>query len=261
MSGYSSQLRTAAEAAKLAGQVILKHFGRSVTQETKTSTRDIVTEVDLEAESIIVSNLRQHYPSVPILSEESSNKVAGDTLWIVDPLDGTTNFVRGIELFSVAICLSVNSAPVVGVVYQPILDQLFTAEVGVGSFLNGTRISVSKTTKLEDFTIASNMSYADPDRSIILENIRRQMQVVAGIRLFLAIQLDLSMVARGSLDAALGYSTSPWDVAAGCALVREAGGVVTNWEGGNWTVDDRNFVASNGKDHDSILELLYSGSQ
>lgn len=261
MSAYSSQLRTAVEAAKRAGQVILTHFGTAVSQQTKTSARDIVTEVDLESEKIIISSLRQHYPSLPILSEESPSRVEGDTLWVVDPLDGTTNFVRGIELFSVAICLSVNSKPVVGVVYQPVLKQLFTAEIGQGSFLNGSKISVSKTPRVEEFTIASNMSYGGPDRSIILENIRRQMQVVAGIRLFLAIQLDLSMVARGSLDAALGFSASPWDVAAGCALVREAGGLVTNWDGDEWTINDRNFVASNGKDHDAILEHLFTGNQ
>ena len=171
----------------------------------------------------------------------------------------TTNFTRGIELFSVAICLSVGLVPVAAVVYHPVLDHLYTAEQGQGAYLNSKRLAVARTASLDEFTVSSNLSYRNDERAVILENIRRLMMRTAGLRLIFSVELELCMVARGSFDAALVYKANPWDMAAGCLIVREAGGRVTNWSGEGWTIDDANCLASNASAHDTLLALLYAG--
>jgi len=257
---FASHLKTAAEAATRAGQLIRDAFGHSVSVQTKTNARDLVTEVDTGAQATIIGILKRDFPEIPILAEEGERgDHAGDTLWLVDPLDGTTNFTRGIELFTVAVCLSVAGQPVAAAVYHPILDHLYTAERGEGAYLNEKRLSVAPTASLEAFTVSSNLSYRNDERAVILENIGRLMMKTAGLRLIFSVELELCMVARGSFDAALVYRANPWDMAAGCLIVREAGGRVTNWSGEDWKIADANCLASNAKAHDALLAMLYAG--
>jgi len=246
MRPYASHLQTAVEAARDAGRLIREAFGQALSIQTKSNARDLVTEVDTAAQETVINLLRRDFPDVPVLAEEGRReRHEGEMLWLVDPLDGTTNFTRGIELFSVAICLSVGRVPVAAVVYNPVSDQLYTAEKGEGAHLNSRRLSVARTRSLDGFTVSSNLSYRNDERAVILENIRRLMRETAGLRLIFSVELELCMVARGSFDAAIVYQANPWDMAAGCLIVREAGGRVTNWSGEDWKVDDANCLASN----------------
>jgi myo-inositol-1(or 4)-monophosphatase len=267
MSPYAAHVRTATEAARSAGQLLCEAFGRTKTGQAKTNARDLVTDADIQSQECITGILKRDFPDIPILAEEGASErhsEAGEgdkaeMLWLVDPLDGTTNFTRGIELFTVAICLSVNRTPVAAVVYQPILDQLYTAEKGEGAYRNAERLAVSTVGALEGFTVSSNLSYQNREREVILENISRLMMRTAGLRLIFSVALELCLLARGSLDAALIYQANPWDMAAGCLLAREAGAKVTNWSGDDWQTNDANCLASNATEHENLLSLLYTG--
>ena len=258
---FASHLKTAVEAATRAGQLIRDAFGRAVSVQTKTNARDLVTEVDTRSQETIIGILKRDFPEIPIVAEEGERgSLDGETLWLVDPLDGTTNFTRGIELFTVAICLSVGGTPVAAAVYHPILDHLYTAERGQGAHFNSKPLAVSAAGSLDEFTVSSNLSYRNDERAVILENIGRLMMKTAGLRLIFSVELELCMVARGSFDAAVVYQANPWDMAAGCLIVREAGGRVTNWSGDEWRITDANCLASNATAHDTLLALLYAGA-
>ena len=260
MRPFASHLKTAAEAATGAGRLIREAFGQALSVQTKSNARDLVTEADTGSQETIISILKRDFPDVPVLAEEGEpTSPDADLLWLVDPLDGTTNFTRGIELFTVAICLSLDRVPVAAAVYHPLLDHLYTAERGQGAHLNGRRLSVSATGAIEGFTVSSNLSYRNDERAVILENIRRLMMSAAGLRLIFAVELELCMVARGSFDAAVVYRANPWDMAAGCLIVREAGGRVTDWAGEDWKITDADCLASNARAHDELLALLYAG--
>ena len=240
--------------------------GRALSGRTKSNSRDLVTEVDVKSQTSIISVLKRDFPDIPVIAEEgdiddhrSCGFQRSKRVWLVDPLDGTTNFSRGIELFTVAISLAVDDVPVVAVVYQPVLDHLYTARAGGGSYLNAKRIEVSPIGALSDFTLSCNLSYRDDERLVIAENIRRLMTRTAGLRIIFSVALELCMVGRGSFDAALVYRANPWDIAAGCLIVREAGGRVTNWAGDDWKITDASCLASNAAAHDELLATLYAG--
>ena len=257
MESYEKHLKAAVSAAQAAGSLIREQFGKQAQIRTKTNLRDLVTETDTAAQQLIVDKISQSTPEIPILTEEGEPIPLSDELiWLVDPLDGTTNFVRGFELFTVAICLSAQQSPVASVVYNPMLGHLYTAHVGKGAFLNDNRLSVSKFDSLDRFTISSNLTYGNEERTVILKNIERLLFKVDGLRMLLSCEQELCLVSRGSFDAALMYHVNPWDVAAGCLLVREAGGSVTDWTGNPWRISDRNCVASNGRAHGSLLSLI-----
>ncbi len=268
MSSYASHLHTAVEAAKSVGQLIREAFGQNFSSQAKTNARDLVTEVDIKSQDRIISILKRDFPDIPVLAEEGEGEshrgggnresLHAEMLWLVDPLDGTTNFTRGIELFTVAVCLSVNRTPVAAVVYHPIFDHLYTAEKGEGAYLNAKPLQVSALRSLEEFTVSSNLSYKNQERVVILENIRRMMMCTAGLRLIFSVALELCMVGRGSFDAALIYQANPWDIAAGCLIAREAGGRVTNWAGEDWKITDSNCLASNALEHEVLLSMLYA---
>jgi myo-inositol-1(or 4)-monophosphatase len=260
MPSYASHLQTAVEAALCAGQLIREAFGQKVDSRTKSNARDLVTEVDIGSQERIINILKRDFPDIPIVAEEGEPQSrCGEMLWLVDPLDGTTNFTRGLEFFSVAICLSVNLVPVAAVVYHPIFDHLYTAESGKGAYLNGQKLQVSTIGSLEEFTVSSNLSYKNEERVVILENIRWLMMSTAGLRLIFSVALELCLVARGSFDAAMIYQANPWDMAAGCLMAREAGARVTNWSGSDWQISDANCLASNAIAHEELLSMLYAG--
>jgi myo-inositol-1(or 4)-monophosphatase len=253
-------LKTAIEAVSRAGRLVREGFGRALSVRAKTNARDLVTEVDTASQEMIVNILKGEFPDIPILAEEGAREIPdADMIWLVDPLDGTTNFTRGIELFTVAVCLSVGRVPVAAAVYHPVLDHLYTAEIGQGAYLNTKRLAVSEIGGLGGFTVSSNLSYRNDERTVILENIGRLMMKTAGLRLIFSVELELCMVARGSFDAALVYRANPWDMAAGCLIVREAGGQVTDWSGKDWEITDTDCLASNARAHDALLSMLYAG--
>lgn len=261
MPAYASHLQTAVEAASSAGRLIREAFGERHSSRAKSNARDLVTEVDIQSQAVIAEILRRDFGEIPVVAEEGRQESCeADTLWLVDPLDGTTNFTRGLELFTVSICLSVNLRPVAAVVYHPIFDHLYTAESGGGAWLNGRQLRVSANAALEEFTVSSNLSYHNEERLVILDNISRLMMNTAGLRLIFSVALELCLVGRGSFDAAMIYKANSWDMAAGCLIAREAGGRVSNWLGEEWRISDANCLASNGREHERLLTMLSGGA-
>ena len=251
-------IEAVAEIAREAGEILLRRLGKIGAVGRKTSSRDLVTEADLASERAIVSRLRERFPGEAIRSEEEVHEEAGEgPVWYVDPLDGTINFVHGIPAFSVSIARYVGGKPDLGIVYAPRLDELFAAQAGKGATLGGKRIRVSATATLEDALLATGFPYRRgdlPDNN--LENWNRLFLEVRGLRRIGAASLDLAWVACGRFDGFWEMHLEPHDVAAGALLVREAGGLVTDFAGGEDWLHGKRVVASNGPLHASIRERL-----
>lgn len=201
---------------------------------TKSSDIDLVTEIDDLSEKIILEGIRKEYPYHDILSEESDfKKTDSDYLWIIDPLDGTTNYAQGLPIFAVSIALEFRGEIVLGVVYNPILDEMFSAVQGEGAYLNDKKIKIGEKDELIKSVIATGFAYdrASSENNNI-DNLSRILPKVRGIRRMGAAAYDLACVACARLDGYWEFNLSPWDVAAGVLLIREAGGEVVDIEGG-----------------------------
>lgn len=227
---YTEFLDKAVELAHAAGKVQLSFFRTDkLDAATKLNNFDVVTAADKASEKIILEGIRESYPTHSILSEESgvSGQNDAEWLWVVDPLDGTTNFNQGLPVFSVSIALQHNGNTVVGVVYLPYLDELFTATAGGGARMNGELIHVGHKTDVSAMVVATGMPYdrdRHPDNN--LDNISRVCLKVRGIRRMGSAAVDLSYTAAGFFDAYWELNLNLWDVAAGILIVQEAGGIV-----------------------------------
>jgi len=251
-------LNIAVRAARRAGEVIVRSMNRleSLTIATK-GRNDFVTEVDRAAEQEIIASIRRHYPQHAFLAEESGRTGEHETLWIVDPLDGTTNFLHGIPHFAIAIALERNGAVVAGLVYNPANDEMFVAERGKGAFLNDKRIRVAARQRLADAVVACGLPhYGRGDLGLARNEIAAAQRAFAGLRRYGAATLDLAWVAAGRLDAYWERDLSPWDLAAGSLLVREAGGYISDIDGGDAILQKGNVVAGNETMHRELLQLL-----
>lgn len=250
-------LPVAEDAARAAGRLQMRHLG-SISSYTCKGVRDLVTEVDRESEQLIVNKLRQACPDCAILAEESGELVADSHLrWIIDPLDGTTNFAHGYPWFAVSIALEIAGEIILAAVYHPAMDALFTAELGGGAWLNGGRITVSQRHPLASCLLATGFPY---DRTAHNENNFKHFmdfQLKArAVRRAGAAALDLAYVAAGSLDGYWECKLKPWDVAAGKLLVTEAGGIISNHAGDPHQLSDHRILASNGLIHGEMLQVL-----
>ena len=253
----SDYLDRAVEAARSAGALQRERLWCDHDIRFKGET-DLVTEVDRACEELIVGMVCETWPDHDFLAEENIYRPAGSRFrWIIDPLDGTTNYAHGFPWFCVSIALEIDGEVKVGVVYQPVLDELFTAVAGKGAFLNGRRIRVSDREPLIGCLLATGFPY---DRSRGNENNFEHFlnfQLAArGIRRAGAAALDLAYVATGRLDGFWECKLKPWDVAAGQLLVTEAGGKVTNYAGEPFLVHDHRILASNGLIHGAMTEIL-----
>ena len=219
---------------------------------------DLVTEVDRQCEEMIVGMIREAWPDHDFLAEENDYEQAGSSYrWIIDPLDGTTNYAHGFPWFCVSIALQVDGEVRVGVIYHPMMDELYTAVIGEGAFLNGRRLRVSQREPLKNCLLATGFPY---DRNLDNENnfanfINFQLASRA-VRRAGAAALDLACVAAGRLDGYWECKLKPWDVAAGQLLVTEAGGIVTNHASEAYSIYDHRIVASNRLVHQEIIGLL-----
>lgn len=254
---------TALQAADRGGQVLRRHFGR-LTQITKKGATDLVTEADLAAEAAIVETLRTAFPSHGILAEEGG-RIAGQeaALWIVDPLDGTTNFAHGLPLFAVSIALSEAGRLVHGVVFNPVSGELFCATAGRGATRNGRPIRVSPCASPGDALLATGFPYdaREPLRRSILRRLSAALAACRGIRRIGAAALDLCYVACGRMDGFWEEGLKPWDTAAGVLLVREAGGRVTDLDGREFDPEMPTVLATNGRLHPQLTRLLATGDR
>lgn len=250
-------LKVAVEAARVAGKIQLerrKHLGKL----SYKGNINIVTEVDLLCEEKILAIIKNSFPDHSILAEEKGETRTGsDYKWIIDPLDGTTNYIHDFPCYCSSIALEIKGDLVIGVVYQPVLDELFIAQKGKGAFLNGDKISVSKSKLLKESLVATGFAYdvhdSDVDNINHFTNFIKRAQAV---RRPGSAALDLCYVAAGRFDGFWELKLYPWDVAAGVLLVQEAGGKITNLEGESYSIYSKNVLANNGRIHREMVSTL-----
>lgn len=248
----------AAETAKAAGQALLDRFGAALEVQTKDGNpRDLVTDADLAAERAIIGAIARRFPDHGVLSEEAgSSGPASDYLWVIDPLDGTTNFSQGIPFFAVSVALLKQGAPVVGVVYHPTSGELFYAQRGGGAFVGGRPLAVSPQGALERAMVCVEWGKSEASLDRGLRDLVRVTRRANKLRALGSAALNLAYVAAGRLDAFVVNGLHPWDVAAGALLVEEAGGSVTPSAWGRIADPSGLLVATNATLHDGLLNLL-----
>jgi myo-inositol-1(or 4)-monophosphatase len=246
----------ALSAAHAAGEVLRSNFGKVQSIRFKSEV-DLVTDIDERAEKAIVEIIRAHFTDHRILAEEGS--AGGDDerhRWIVDPLDGTTNYAHGVPVFCVSIAYEQDDQIVVGVIYDPLRDETFLAQKGAGFTLNGRGMAVSTTDVLLSSLVATGFPY---DRTR-LPRAMRQFETLSfkgrAVRRLGSAALDTAYVAAGRLDGYWEATVNPWDIAAGWLMVLEAGGRVSNLAGGPFTVDGGEILATNGQIHQAMVEAL-----
>jgi myo-inositol-1(or 4)-monophosphatase len=256
----SALLNVMVQAAMKAGRSLSRDFGE--VQNLQVSLKgpgDYVSQADRKAEDIVFTELSKARPGYGFLMEERG-AVAGEDdqhRWIVDPLDGTTNFLHGLPIFAVSIALERQGQLVAGVIYNPAMDELYTAERGGGAFLNDRRLRVAARAKLSDAVIGTGVPHLGlGHHGNYLVQLRNVMGETAGIRRLGAASLDLAYVAAGRLDGFWEDPLHPWDIAAGVLLIREAGGFVSDFEGGQGMFDNGSIVAGNEVMHKALLKTL-----
>jgi myo-inositol-1(or 4)-monophosphatase len=251
-------LNIAVRAARRAGTVINRALNRlgDVRVDTK-GHRDYVTEIDREAEAAIIHTLLEAYPDHAILAEESGEHGSSDYVWVIDPLDGTTNFVHGSPQFAVSIALRVRGELDQGVIFDPVRDELFTASRGAGAQLNNRKIRVSDCRDLEHALLATGFPVRNTAMlDAYLPTLAAFLPRVDGVRRAGAASLDMAFVACGRLDGFWEYGLQPWDIAAGALLVQEAGGIVGEPDGSSDPLASGNILCATPRIHRDMVKTL-----
>lgn len=252
-------LNFAIETALDAGRLLLEKFGRKLNISKKGDI-NLVTEADLASEALIIERIRSHFPKHSILAEESGEAVTigdGNTWkWIIDPLDGTTNFAHGYPCFCVTLALEHDSEIMIGVTFDPTRNELFAAEKGKGASLNNKPIRVSAAEDLGDALIVTGFPYDFKSRPQFARHLTEFLLRSRGVRRDGSAALDMAYVACGRYDAFWEEGLNPWDVAAGYLLVEEAGGRVSYYDGSKFNVYSPPICASNGLLHGQMMDVL-----
>ena len=256
---------TASEIAREAGALLRSYYEKGVTAEYKGDV-DIVTEADRASEALIVEQIRAKFPGHGIYGEEGTREgLDAEFRWYVDPLDGTTNFAHGFPAFCVVmgcerrpkgLAADADGELVAGVIYDALRDEMFLAEKGKGAWLNGRQVHVSKVRTMQESLTATGFPSKKRHES---PNVHFYQEITLrshGVRRAGSAALDLAYVACGRLDGFWEFKLNPWDVSAGVLLVREAGGVVTHFDGGTFTLDSRETLASNGLIQDELVHVF-----
>jgi len=244
-------------AALKAGDYIKRNVGKNLSVRYKGEI-NVVTHVDRAAERIIVNAIKKSFPGHAILAEENDYaRVRSDYTWIIDPLDGTTNFLHGFPFFCVSVALFKKGKPLVGVVYDPERGELFTSARGGGAYLNRKKISVSKVRGLKKAMLVTGFAYnIKISRNNNIENFARFLKASQAVRRAGSAALDLCYVACGRFDGFWELYLNPWDTAAGALILEEAGGKITKFDGSPFTVYDKELLASNSKLHSKMISIL-----
>ena len=247
----------AVTAARRAGDVILSYYRRGETGEIASKgDNDFVTEADHKAEAVIMDVIERNYPDHAFLAEESGTIGESDTVWVIDPIDGTTNFIRGIPHFCVSIACQVKGVVEHAVIYDPVKDELFTADRGAGASLDGKRIRVTRTTRLRQALLATGFAYRKKqDIATHMPVFNRLLSSSADIRRAGSAALDLAYVAAGRLDGFWEMGLAPWDMAAGPLLVRGAGGIAGDIKDQD-PLKTGNVIAANPKLYPQLIEKI-----
>jgi myo-inositol-1(or 4)-monophosphatase len=244
--------------AKEAGEIVRKGFGKKLKIEYKSNETNLVTEIDKASEKLITDFIKENYPEHDILAEESGeNKKGSEYLWVVDPLDGTTNFAHGLPIFSVSIGLQKNGKTILGVVYDVMQDVAYFAEAGKGAYANYERIKVNLNDKINHSVLVTGFPYnisENPENA--LEKFSALTRKARAIRRLGSAAIDLCYVAKGIFDGFWEVYLHPWDICAGKLIVEEAGGIVTDFKGNKIDIYSKRILASNEKIHSHLLEII-----
>lgn len=244
--------------AKEAGEIIREGFHTNFKVEFKGSVTNLVTEIDKKSEKHIIEFVKKEFPSHSIMAEESGKDFrASEYVWFIDPLDGTTNFAHGLPIFSVSIGVRKNEETIAGVVYDVMRDKIYAAEFGAGSFENGEKLSVNSADNLEESLLVTGFPYdisRNPDKTI--ERFVAFLKKARAVRRLGSAAIDFCYVASGVFAGFWETKLSPWDFVAGDLIVREAGGIVTDFEGKNLTPQSAQILASNGIIHNQMLKII-----
>ncbi len=251
-------LNIAIRAARRAGDFIERSVDMSGNLDiTSKSHNDFVSDVDKKAEKEIIAILKKAYPDHGILAEESGEQDGNEYQWVIDPLDGTTNFLHGFPQFAVSIALLHKGRPEVGVIYDPMRRELFTAVRGGGATLNDRKIRVSKRRGLDGALLGTGFPYTDFSyMDTYMETLKALMPKTAGIRRPGSAALDLAYVAAGRIDGFWEFNLNAWDIAAGTLMVQEAGGIVTDFAGADNYLSSGNVIAANPKVFHAMLTTI-----
>ena len=253
-------LQVAIEAATNAGKFLKQNIGKFKSiQQKDGQDRNLVTEIDKKSEELIIKIISSHYPSHDILAEESGNDKGkpSEYRWIIDPLDGTTNFTHGLPIFCVSIGVEYKGEIIAGVIYDPNTDELFTSEKGSGAFLNGKRIHVSLVDYIGRSILVTGFPYniiENPDHAV--EHFVNFLMKAQAVRRLGSAALDLAYLASGRFDGFWEVALQPWDMAAGVLILHEAGGVITNFSGEKFNLYEKQLLASNGTIHNQMLDVI-----
>lgn len=254
-------LNFAIQTARDAGRILAERFGRTL-EITNKGELDLVTESDLASERLIIERINTYHPRHAILAEESGasspadQEIRSEWRWIIDPLDGTTNYAHGYPCFCISIGLEHNGRMELGVVYDPMRDELFTAERGQGASLNGRRIKVSPVRSLSAALLCTGFPYDVRERSEFARHFANFIMNAQGVRRDGAAALDLAYVACGRFDGFWEEGLKPWDVAAGALMIEEAGGRVSNYTGESLNIHNPPILASNTLLHEQMMRVL-----
>ncbi len=253
-------LNIAITAARAAGHVIIRYMNRVDSMAVQSKRRnDFVSEVDRLAEQQIISIIRRGYPQHAILAEESGGRPGDEYQWLIDPLDGTTNYLHGFPQYAVSIGLKHKEILQLGVIYDPFKEELFAAHRGAGATLNSRRIRVSSANGMAGALLGTGIPYrAEQDLDAYLATLKALIRDTAGVRRAGAASLDLAYVACGRLDGFWEFGLRPWDLAAGVVLIQEAGGIVGDMFGGSEFLQTGNIVAGSPKVFQAMVRILHA---
>lgn len=255
--------KVAVESALAAGKFLTSRMGRIRELSFKQgSVTNIVTDVDKKSEQIIIKRIKSQFSDHRILAEESGkDSIQSEYRWIIDPIDGTTNFIHNFPFFCVSVALEKKGRPLIGVVYDPVRDELYHAEKKKGAYLNNRRIRVSKINDITGSLLATGFAY-DVNKSANNDNInnfKKLLEASQAVRRAGSAALDLCYVASGRFDGFWELDLNPWDTAAAFLIVQEAGGKVTKFDGSKYTPYEKNILATNGKIHSKMVAILKKG--
>lgn len=250
----SKEKRVMLLAAKQASKVLLHYYGKKEAVKVK-SNKSLVGTADTEANKVIIQVIKKYFPNHSILSEESVfEDRKSDYKWVIDPIDGTHNYLHEIPVFGTSIALEYKNEPVLGVIHFPVLCITAVAEKGKGSFMNGKRIRVSNKKNLDHSFVLFEFSYANRMEKVGF--LKKLVHKTIDVRNFGSAIYNLLLIACGKCDGYVVLTTNEWDIAAGFLIVEEAGGKVTDLKGGKWKANQHQFVISNAKVHKDILKYL-----
>lgn len=253
-------INIAIEAATAAGKFLRQNLGKARDIQQKSGQeRNLVTEIDKRSEEIIIDIIKKHYPHHDILAEESGTEQGktSEYKWIIDPLDGTTNFTHGLPVFCVSIGIEHRGEIIAGAIFDPNNNEIFSAEKGRGAFLNGKRIRVSQKNTLDSSLLVTGFPYnitENPDHAV--EHFVNFLMNAQAVRRLGSAAIDLAYIACGRFDGFWEVALNPWDMAAGSLIVTEAGGAMTDFVGNKFSIYKKQMLASNGLIHREMLEII-----